>query len=113
MTKTEAPNAARGERSLTIGGETVIVCATMDGMARLSAALGFPPLGEMLRRLTGGEINAVRGAIEHLAIRGDGAAAALAATMTDILEATPAITDALLAHIGDDKPGKPDAGTTT
>lgn len=113
MAKPIAPNAARGERSLTIGGEAIVICASMDGLARLSTELGFPPLAEMLRRLTGGEINAVRSAVEHLAVSGDGVAARAAATVKDLLEATPVITQVLMEHIEGDHPGNGEAGAET
>jgi hypothetical protein len=65
------PNPIRGEVAAAIGSLTLTMVVTMDGLARLSAASGYPTLAELYRRLHGTEPMTVMLAIEHFAIRGE------------------------------------------
>ena len=49
------PNPIRGEVEATIGALTITMAVDMDGLARLSAATGYPTLAELHTRLAGTE----------------------------------------------------------
>jgi hypothetical protein len=57
-------NAVRGEVGAKIGSLDLTLAITMDGLARLSAASGFPTLGELYQRLHGTEVRTVMLALE-------------------------------------------------
>lgn len=61
------PNPIRGEVTAKIGSLDIVMSIDMDGLARLSAASGYPTLTELYRRLHGTEPMTVLLAIEHFA----------------------------------------------
>lgn len=64
-------NKVRGEVELKIGAHKVILCAEMERLARLSDALGNPPLQQVFVRLGGSEPRALLEAVRAFAIDGD------------------------------------------
>jgi len=107
------PNEARGEVKVRIGGQDLILCAEMEGLARISAALKTETLNALLKRLIGSEPLAVITAIRELAIEGDTAAAVKAMRINGLTRASDAIASALAAHMEDDDPGNAGAGTAS
>jgi|GEM_PF-4710504 len=65
-----AANPIRGEVDAPIGSLTLTMAIDMDGLARVSAASGYPTLGELYRRFHGTEPATVMLAIEHFTING-------------------------------------------
>lgn len=65
-----AVNPIRGEVSAMIGSLELVMAIDMDGLARVSAASGYPTLGELYRRFHGTEPMTVMLAIEHFTLRG-------------------------------------------
>lgn len=63
-------NPIRGEVSARIGSLDLVLAIDMDGLAKVSAASGYPTLGELYRRFHGTEPATVMLAIEHFAVRG-------------------------------------------
>lgn len=63
-----APNEIRGEVDCAIAGQSLRLCCTMDGLARLSAALGWPTMPLLLERCRGQEPVAILAAVESLAV---------------------------------------------
>ena len=65
-------NPVRGEVEVVVGDVTLVMAATMDGLARLSGALGNPTFAELAQRLVGTEMVATRSAIRLFTVRGTG-----------------------------------------
>jgi len=74
-------NSHRGEVAFTVGGVKAIAVLEMERLARLSDAMGNPPLGEIFRRLQVAEPRALVAFVEHLTIDTD-ADAVIAAMIT-------------------------------
>lgn len=64
-------NAARGEVALEIGGASVVLCVTMDGLARYSQAIAAPSLQECFLRVQQSEPAALLAFVRVCAIDGD------------------------------------------
>lgn len=64
------PNPIRGEVAAKIGSLDLVMAIDMDGLAKVSAASGFPTLGELYGRFHGTEPMTVMLAIEHFTVRG-------------------------------------------
>ena len=63
-------NPIRGEVTAMVGSLELTMAITMDGLARVSAASGYPTLGELYQRFHGTEPATVMLAIEHFTIKG-------------------------------------------
>lgn len=63
-------NTVKGETAVKIGGVEIVLAATMEGLAQVSAATGRPTMPELFNRLLGGEIDTVLVAIRLLTRRG-------------------------------------------
>jgi hypothetical protein len=63
-------NAIRGEVQITIGSLALTLAITMDALARLSAATGYPSLQEIYARFHGAEPMSVWLAVEMFTING-------------------------------------------
>lgn len=101
-------NPIRGEAEVKIGDIVITMVATMDGLARLSAATGRPLLHELYQRLVGTEMETTRAAIELFTTGGKGAdgrplkarAAALEALAQHSSEDTLALQQAFADLLG-------------
>lgn len=63
-------NPVRGEVTASIGSLELVLAIDMDGLARLSAATGYPTLIELYRRFHGTEPMTVWTAIDLFTLRG-------------------------------------------
>lgn len=107
-----APNTARGEVALTVGGEDLIICATIGGLAQVSAAVKAETLHELYTKIGGGEPNACLAVLGSWTVAGNTAAAVENLKLPDLLKIGQAATAAMASHMdGDDDGGKPAAGT--
>lgn len=106
-----APNEARGEVALTVGGQDLIICATIDGLARVSAAIRSDTLHELFTKVGGGEPNACLAVLGSWVVEGDAAAAIKGLKLPDFLKVGNAAKAAMAAHMSDedDDTGKPGA----
>ena len=112
-------NTVRGEAEARVGDITITLVATMDGLARLSAATGRPLLPVLYERLVGTEMETTRAAIELFTTGGKdaegrpikGRAAANAALEKHSLADTGALQQAfselLAALIRTEEPASP------
>lgn len=105
-----APNEARGERALTVGGQELLLCCTLDGLARVSAAIQAQTLHELYTKILGGEPNAVRAAISCFCVEGDSGAAVRNLNLADLLPAGK-IAGACISHHMIGAVGNGEAGT--
>ena len=64
------PNPIRGEVEAKIGPLAITMAVDMDGLARLSAATGYPTLGELHKRLSGTEAMTTWLALELFTVSG-------------------------------------------
>lgn len=64
-------NQVRGEAEAKIGSLSIVMVITMDSLAQLSAATGYPTLPELYHRLHGTELSTVLLAIELFTVRGE------------------------------------------
>ena len=107
-------NSERGEVPLTVGGVELVVAATMGGLAQVSSRLGCQSFGELFRKLTEVEINAVMAGVELLAVRGDTGKALKAMSIADLPACRTAFLAAMMHHADRVPAGNVDAaGETT
>lgn len=100
-------NKVRGEVELKLGDHKVILCAEMERLARLSDAIGNPPLQDVFRRLAGSEPRALLEAVRAFTIDGDAGQLIASATSFDDLAIIREKTLAVLQiFVGDPKNGE-------
>lgn len=96
-------NGARGEVLLNIGGEELVIAATMEGLSILSTRLECKSLQDLFVRLSGTEVAATRAAIPALTVRGDSAAALSKLKLKHFIAVSEAFSKALAHHFEDDE----------
>lgn len=96
-------NGARGEVGLTIGGNDLVIAATMKGLAAVSTRLGCQSLSDLFLRLSGTEVAATMAAISLLTIKGDAGKAVDALTLKDFPACAEAFAKALAHHFEGDE----------
>ena len=107
-------NGARGEVGLTVGGNDLVIAATMKGLAAVSTRLGCQSLSDLFLRLSGTEVAATMAAISLLTIKGDAAKAVDALTLKDFPACAEAFAKALAYHfVGDERNAEAAKATTT
>lgn len=62
-------NPIRGEAEVVIDGHTFTLAATMEGLARLSVALGRPSMGRFFSWIVSAELDATMESLRHFAVR--------------------------------------------
>lgn len=115
-----AANGARGEVSLRVGTVDLVIAAEMGRLAAVSTALDCKSFGDLYQRLLGVEVAATIAGVQHLAVKGDGARAALELTLHDFPACAKAFAAALGHHLKDaegkaeaDDEGAPATKTTS
>ncbi|WP_051228387.1 hypothetical protein [Pleomorphomonas oryzae] len=92
-----AVNAERGEVEVSVGGRRLTLAVTMDGLARLSTAIGARGLDDINNRLSHNEPFAVREAVEIFGTDKEVARKAAAAMKpVELFDASAAVVAALL-----------------
>lgn len=92
-----AANVERGEVEVAVGGRRFLIAVTMDGLARLSSAIGAKGLDDISNRLARNEPIAARTAIEVFACEAEtGRKAAAAMKPAELFTASGAAITALL-----------------
>lgn len=91
-------NGARGEVGLTVGGNDLVIAATMKGLAAVSTRLGCQSLSDLFLRLSGTEVAATMAAISLLTIKGNAEKAVDALTLKDFPACAEAFAKALAHH---------------
>lgn len=105
-------NKARGEIALTMGGETLVLAATMANLGHFNEALGEVNIQEGLARLGPKDPDLTRKLFLALVLEGDGAAAWDGARgVPDMHKACKAINEALFPE--EDQEGNAEAGAGT
>lgn len=96
-------NEARGEVGLTIGGTEIVIAATMQGLAAVSARLECKSMADLFQRLSGVEPGATVAAIELLTVRGDSASALSKLKLKHFNACAEALSRSLMHHFKDDE----------
>lgn len=113
-------NGARGEVALRVGTVDLVIAAEMGRLAAVSTALDCKSFGDLYQRLLGVEVAATIAGVQHLAVKGDGARAALELSLADFPAIAKAFATALSHHLKDaegkaeaDDEGAPATKTTS
>lgn len=96
-------NGARGEVALRVGTVDLVIAAEIGRLAAVSTALECKSFGDLYQRILGVEVAATVAAVEHLAVRGDGAKAARELTLHDFPACAVAFAAALGHHLKADE----------
>ena len=102
-------NGARGEVLLDIGGEEIVIAATMNGLSVVSTRLECKSLQDLFLRLSGTELAATQVAISALAVRGDPTKALAKLKLKHFPAIAEAFSKALSHHFDDDDVGNGEA----
>ncbi|MBA5779497.1 hypothetical protein H2509_20395 [Stappia sp. F7233] len=102
-------NEARGEVAVTVGGVDLILCATLGGLAGVSAATKSETFAQMFRKICGGEPNAIIAVVQSWTVEGDAVAALKAMKIPDMMKIASAAERCMDALMGD-AAGNADAG---
>jgi len=103
-------NKARGEVALQVGKPPVdlVICCTMEGLAKVSAVVSAPTLSALYQRIVGAEPIAMHAVLETWTVQGEVAAALDAYRLPDLPKIARAAAEAMAHHMeGEDvEPGK-------
>ncbi|KAB2762764.1 hypothetical protein F9K98_13305 [Brucella anthropi] len=105
-------NGARGEVLINVGGEEVVIAATIGGLSVLSTRLECKSLHDLYLRLSGAEIAATSLAVTALAVRGDAGKAVSKMKLKHLPAIAEGIAEALKHHFDDDDEGNGEAAKT-
>lgn len=92
-------NPLRGQSSVTIDGEEIVLEANFDNMAAFQRAVGVEGLGPLMRLVGGVDARALMAGLECLAVSGDVAKARQAPFMKHMSAVQEAILEAFGAGI--------------
>lgn len=96
-------NEARGEVPLKIDDVEIVIAATMQGLAAVSARLETKSMADLFQRLSGVEPGATMAAVELLTVRGDRVAALSKLKLKHFNACAEALSRALMHHFKDDE----------
>lgn len=105
-------NGARGEVLINVGGEEVVIAATIGGLSILSTRLECKSLHDLYLRLSGAEIAATSLAVTALAVRGNAGEAVSKMKLKHLPAIAEGIAEALKHHFDDDDEGNGEAAKT-
>ncbi len=95
------PNPEAGEVSVSVGGQDLILVASIGGLARVSAHCQCKTLFELYERLIGSEPNAALAFIRNCTVAGDAEKALAAVGMKDLIGIGKSAGEAMAAHMDD------------
>lgn len=93
------PNKTRGEVAVTVAGNELIMCATMEKLDALEQATGGMGISELLEALKAFRVSVLKASLVALTIEGDAESAWSAMIGAGEL---PAIQDAILTALAPD-----------
>lgn len=96
-------NGARGEVALRVGTVDLVIAAEIGRLAAVSTAIECKSFGDLYQRILGVEVAATVAAVQHLAVRGDGARAAMELSLNDFPACAAAFSQALSYHLKADE----------